>query len=91
MGILSLKVSPKPAEESSGAMLFHTQIVKCVEVSMFSSFLQGMLHMVRPSLGRALKAKEGSQVKAAHGVLMALLFNFKIPTINKLTELYLLE
>lgn len=54
---------------------------------MFSSFLQGMLHMVRPSLRKVLKAKEGSKVKAVHGALMALLLHLKIPTINKLTEL----
>lgn len=60
------------------AVLPNTPVVKCVEVSMLSSFLQGPLHMVRPYLGKALeKAKEESKVKAIHGVLMASLFHFK--------------
>lgn len=68
-------------------MLSHTQVVKYVEVSMFSSFIQDMLHMVRTSLGKVLEAKEGSKVKAVLGVLVVLLRHLKIPTINKLTEL----
>lgn len=69
------------------AMLSHTQVVKHTEVSMFSSFLQGMLHTVRPSRGKALEAKERSKVKAVHGTLVALLLHLKIPKINKLIEL----
>lgn len=87
MGIFSFKAPPKPAEECFGEMLSHTQIVKCVEFSMFSSFIQVMLHRVRPSLGKVLEAKEVSKVDALHGVLVALLLHLKIPTIDKLSEL----
>lgn len=68
--ILSCRVPP--------AVLSNTPVVKCVEVSMLSSFLQGPLHMVRPYLGKALeKVEEKSKVKAIHGVLMASLLHFK--------------
>lgn len=60
------------------AVLSNTPVVKCVEVSMVSSFLQGPLHMARPYLGKALeKAEEESKIKAIHGVLMASLLHFR--------------
>lgn len=64
------------------AMLSHRQVVKCAEISMFSSCLQGMLRMVRPSLGKALEAKERSKVKAVCGALMALILHVKMPANN---------
>lgn len=83
LGIFSSKALPKPA--NSRALLSPTHVVKCVAVSMFSSFYWDILHMVKASLGKVPEVKEGSKVKAVHVALVTLLLHFKIPTFNKLT------